>query len=150
MKRFRFPLRPVAILRAHQEMLAREAFAASVQAFVGSEQALANARLRVRTLEAELTAGRAGRFSAATEIQALAAHRRECAAEVEAETAMHKAQEAMNQRRMEYLEAHRRVEVVQRLEEKARVAHRYETAREEQAEFDDFASRRFSRRLRSA
>ena len=30
MKRFRFSLRPVAILRAHHEMKAREAFAAAV------------------------------------------------------------------------------------------------------------------------
>ncbi len=150
MKRFRFPLRPVAILRAHQEMLAREAFAAAVQAFVRSEQALAEARQRVRDLEAELKAGRSGSFSAAAEIRALAAYRRECAAEVEADKAMQTAQQTMNQRRLDYLEAHRRVEVVHRLEDKARATHRYETAREEQAEFDDFASRRFSQRLRSA
>lgn len=131
-------------------MLAREAFGAAVQAFVRAERELAEARLRVRNLEAELTAGRAGRFNAATEIQALAAHRRECAAEVEAEKGLQAAQNAMNQRRLEYLDAHRRVEVVQRLEEKARTLHRQAAAHEEQAEFDDFASRRFIRRLRSA
>jgi len=52
----------------------------------------------------------------------------------------------MQQRRAEYLDAHRRLKVVQRLEEKARAAHRLETAREEQAEFDDFASRMIGRR----
>lgn len=146
MKRFRFPLRPVAILRAHQEMAAREAFAVSVNAFVKAEQALALARERLRLLEAEVTTGRKGSFSAAAEIRALAAYRRECAAEVEAEKARRAAQEAMQQRRLEYLEAHRKLEVVHRLEEKARQVHRHETMREEQAEFDDFAGRRFAQR----
>jgi flagellar protein FliJ len=146
MKRFRFSLRPVAILRAHQELRAREAFAASVQAYVKSEQELAATRLRVRQLEAELTAERKGRFSGIDAAEALAAYRRECTAETEAEKAMNAAQQAMQERRMEYVEAHRRLEVVRRLEEKARALYRYETGREEQAEFDDFATRRFARR----
>jgi flagellar FliJ protein len=151
MKRFRFPLRPVAILRSHQEMRAREAFAAAVQALVAAEQALAEARVRLRDLEVQLTAGRAQHFSPHTEAQALAGYRRECAAEVQAVKAMHEAHDAMQQRRAEYLEAHRKVEILNRLEEKARAAHRYETMREEQAEFDDFAGRRFARRtIRSA
>lgn len=146
MKRFRFPLRPVAILRAHQEMAAREAFAVSVNAFVKAEQALALARERLRRLEAELTSGRNGSFSAAAEIRALTAYRRECAAEGEAEKARREAQDAMQKRRLEYLEAHRKLEVVRRLEDKARRVHQYETMREEQAEFDDFASRHFAQR----
>ena len=81
MKRFRFSLRPVAILRAHHEMRAREAFAAAVHAFVKSEQELAAAGARLRQLESELTAGRTIRFSAADETHALMAYRRECAAD---------------------------------------------------------------------
>lgn len=146
MKRFRFSLRPVAVLRAHHEMRAREAFAAAVQAFVKSEQELVAARQRLRKLEADMTAGRSVRFSAADEAHALAAYQRECAAEVEAEKAMNAAQQAMQQRRIEYVEAHRKLEVIRRLEEKAKTLHRYETGREEQAEFDDFAARRFARR----
>lgn len=146
MKRFRFPLRPVAILRAHQEMLAREAFASAVQAFVKSEQQVAVARQIRDTVLAELTAGRSARFTADAEIRALAAYERECAAVVEAEKAMKAAEEEMQRKRIEYTDAHRRLEVVHRLEEKARVAHRYETMHEEQNEFDDFATRRFTRR----
>lgn len=151
MKRFRFSLRPVAILRAHQEMRAREAFAASVQAYVKAEQELAAMRARVRQLEAELVAGRNEVFSPDLASRALAAYRRECTAESEAEQALTAAQHAMQERRVEYIDAHRRLEVVRRLEEKAKTAHRYETGREEQAEFDDFATRRFIRRsLKSA
>lgn len=146
MKRFRFSLRPVAVLRAHRELRAREAFGAAVHAFVKAEEDLATTRARVARFEAELAAGRSGRFSAADEARALAVYRQECAAEAAAERAMIAARDAMNQRRAEYIDAHRKVEVVKRLEEKARNAHRLETAREEQAEFDDFASRRALRR----
>lgn len=146
MKRFRFPLRPVAILRAHQELRAREAFAHAVQAFVQAEQEVAAARARVAELERELTTARGERFSASAEVFNLVAYRRQCAVAMEAEKAMLAAQQAMNDRRSEYIEAHRRLEVIHRLEEKARHAHRHETMREEQAEFDDFAGRRFNAR----
>lgn len=146
MKRFRFSLKPVAILRAHHELRAREAFAASVQAFVRAEQELELARQRVREFEATLTAGRARQFSVADEIRALEAYRRECGAEEQAKQAVATAQQAMQERRVEYVEAHRKLEVVKRLEQKARATHRYETMREEQAEFDDFSNRQFSQR----
>lgn len=144
MKRFRFPLRPVAVLRAHQELRAREAFAASVHAYVKSEENLAEARARMRRFEEALFAGRRERFSAAAEAEMLAGYRRECAAEKESERAMIEAKAAMQQRRTEYLDAHRRLEVVKRLEDKARLHHRQEANREEQAEFDDYAGRRFA------
>lgn len=151
MKRFRFSLRPVAILRTHQELRAREAFATAVQAFVRSEQALAATRERIQKLAEELNEGRAKSFSVSAEIRSLAAYRRDCLTEKEGERAVVEAKKTMDERRMEYVEAHRRLEVVNRLEEKARETHRYETMHEEQAEFDDFANRRFARRaLKSA
>jgi flagellar protein FliJ len=146
MKRFRFSLRPVAVLRAHRELSAREAFAASVHAYVKSEEELAGARARLRAFEAALFEERHERFSAVDQAQSLAAYRRECAGEAEAERAMIAARDAMQQRRIEYVEAHRKLEVVKRLEAKARAVHRYETGREEQAEFDDFANRRLGHR----
>jgi flagellar FliJ protein len=146
MKKFRFPLRPVTVLRAHQELRAREAFGAAVHTYVKAEQDLADTRARVKQFEVSLFEGRCHSFSAAGESQALTAYRREWLAESEAERTLFSAHSAMQQRRAEYLDAHRRLKVVQRLEEKARAAHRLETAREEQAEFDDFASRMIGRR----
>lgn len=146
MKKFRFPLRPVTVLRAHQELRAREAFGAAVHTYVKAEQELADTRTRVKQFEESLFEGRCHSFSASDETQSLAAYRREWVAEADAERTVFNAQAAMQQRRMEYLNAHRRLKVVQRLEEKARAAHRVETAREEQAEFDDFASRMVGRR----
>jgi flagellar export protein FliJ len=142
MKRFRFSLQAVAVLRAHREMRAQQVFAGAMQAFNRADEVLVVTRARVARFEASIAAGRAQRFSAFEETQALAAYRRDRISEADAERAMLNAQTLMQQRRSEYLEAHRKVEVVKRLEEKARAAHRVASAREEQAEFDDFATRR--------
>lgn len=149
MKRFRFALQPVAVLRAHRELRAREVFAAAVQAFQKSDAELVATRTRVAQFEAALATGRRQQFSAADQAQALAAYRQECVVEANAERAMQTARSLMQQRRAEYVDAHRQVEVVGRLEQKARTEHRLECNREEQAAFDDFASRRFQGRRSS-
>jgi flagellar FliJ protein len=146
MKRFRFPLRPVAVLRAHREMRAREAFATAVHKYVQAEESLAATRARVAHFEAALFAGRRLTFNPAEEAQQLTAYRRECAAEGEAERLMFAARAEMDRARADYLDAHRKVEVVKRLETKARAVHQHEANREAQAEFDDFATRRAMRR----
>jgi flagellar FliJ protein len=146
MKRFRFPLQPVAVLRAHREMRAQEAFALAVQAYGKAETEHAEVRQRVTQFERALFAARQQNFSAADQLQALAAYRHECLAENAAEKAMLTARTLMHQRRAEYLEAHRNVEVVAKLEQKARATHRLDCIREEQAGYDDFAVRRSGRR----
>lgn len=147
MKRFRFPLRPVAVLRAHREMRAREAFAASVHAYVQAEEQLASTRARVAELAATLFDGRSGTFLAAEAASLFRAYRAECEEEVQVERRVIEARDAMNHRREEYLQANRQLKVVQRLEEKARTHHRVEANRSEQAELDDFAGFRASRRV---
>ncbi len=142
MKRFRFPLRPVAVLRAHREVRAREQFATAVHAYVQAEEELTRTRVRMAALEAALFTGRDRTYRAAEAALLLSDYRRECAAEVETERAMIVAREEMQKRREAYLEAHRQLEVVHRLEEKARAKHRQENDREEQAAFDDLAGRR--------
>lgn len=145
MKRFHFNLRPVVTLRSHRKLQAREAFAASIQGFIQAEEALALMRSRVAMFETAVRAGRRDRFSGTGESEVLAAYRHECAAEAAAEREVAAARETMQRRRGEYLEAHRQVEVLQRLEDKARVAHRQEVNREEQAAFDEFAGHRHAR-----
>ena len=120
MKRFHFPLRPVAILRAHREAQAREAFAVAVRASAQAEAVLNEVRQRIAQFEAAIQAGRRERFSAAAEANALAVYRRERLTESETERALEAARVVVQQRRSDYVEAHRRVEVVERLEEKAR------------------------------
>ena len=142
MTRFRFPVRPVAVLREHHEIRAREVFAAAVHAHGVSAENLAATSARVARFEAALFAGRSGTFNPAAESQQLAAYQNECKAEVAAERATIAARAEMERCRVAYLEAHRQLEVVKRLETKSRSAHRLEANREEQAEFDDFAARR--------
>lgn len=146
MKRFRFPLKPVAILRAHREAEAREVFGAAVRAAMRAEATLTEVRARVAEFEAAIGAGRRASFSAAAEAQALASYRRERLTETETERATAAAHAEVGKRRQEYLEAHRRVEVVDRLEEKAREHHRQDGAREEQAAFDELTARRLALR----
>ena len=100
----------------------------------------ARAGLRARYVLACTAQGE--RFSAAGEGQALAAYRRERLAESDAERKTNESRDLMQLRRTDYLEAHRRVEVVKRLELKSRAVHRDDCNREEQAGFDEFAGRR--------
>jgi flagellar protein FliJ len=146
MKRFHFSLRPLARLRAHFELSAREAFAAAVHTSEVSDAEFATVSARVAKLEAVVIAGRQGSFSAASEARNLGAYRGELALEAVAEKSRQAARAAMERRRAEYIEAHQRLEVVKRLEAKAHTAHRLEVNREEQAEFDDLAGRRAARK----
>ena len=146
MKRFHFPLRPVAVLRAHKELRAREAFAASVHAYVKTEERLATTRARVADLEQLLFAGRSGRFAAADAAALFRVYRTECHAEMETEREVIAARDTMNLRRNEYIEANRQLKIIDRLEEKARIKNRAENARTEQNELDEFAGYRASRR----
>lgn len=145
MKRFCFPLRPVAVLRAHQELRARELFSHAVHTYVRAEEELAGARVRTAALAAALHQHRLGTVRAAEASDQFAAYRRECDVEIQSERAMHAARAEMERHRALYVEAHRKLQVVQRLEEKARAAHRLAVNHAEQAEFDDFAGRRLSR-----
>ena len=142
MRRFCFPLQAVASLRAHQEVRAREQFASAVQAYLRARDDLAGARTRTEAFEAVLRAGRREAFRAAEQVNSLAAYERERAVEIEAERAVAAAQSNMERRRAGYVEAHRKLEAIQRLEGKARTAHRREANCAEQAEFDDIAGRR--------
>jgi flagellar export protein FliJ len=146
MKRFRFSLRPVSVIRAHREVRARERFAGSVQAYVHTEEELLSVRTRIAKFGAELAQSRSGVFDAAEQAHCLEGFRHESAAEIPAERAVIAARAEMQLRRAEYIEAHRELELVKRIEEKTRARHRIACEREEQAEFDDLAGRRSAQR----
>ena len=147
MKRFRFSLRPVHVIRAQRELQAREALAAAVQVLVQAEEKLTRIRDRKTEFETALLSGRRDRFNAANAAQALVAYRQECLAEAEADRATAVARTGVAERRTAYFEAHSRLEVVKRLEVKARGAHRLAALRSEQIELDEFAGRTASRKL---
>ena len=70
---------------------------------------------------------------------------RELAEEKACEARVAEARASADVARNAYAEAHRRVEMIERLETKARSTYRLECLREEQAEFDDLAGRRHAR-----
>ena len=139
MKKFRFPLQPVGVLRAHQELRAREIFAAAVHHYVQSEERLAALRKQVAELAEVLFHGRSDRFLAADAASLHRVYRGECHAVIEVEREVIEARDAMNLRRQEYIEANRRLKIVHRLEERARHQHRIEGLRSGQNELDDLA-----------
>jgi len=137
MKKFRFGLRPVSVIRAHRETRAKEVFSLSVRAYVRAEEDLAAIRQRIAAFGATIFTSRKERFEASEHAICLAGYRRECAAEIPAEQVVVAARAEMERRRQEYIEAHRQLEAVAKVEEKGRAAHRLAANREEQAEFDD-------------
>jgi len=138
MKRFNFPLRPVA----HQELRAREALALSIRAYAESAERLAAARARVAEIESVMFASRRGRMRAADEAAFFQAYRRECAAEVEKQRLFLAARAELDRSREAFFEASRRVKTVERLEQRARESYRLEFLRSEQAGIDEIAGRR--------
>lgn len=146
MKRFRFPLRPVAVLRAHRQARAQEVFAKAVHTYVEAEQKHAAALARRVELEALMHDGRRATFRATDEIAFWGAYRRACAEELTDERAVIETRAAMELRREDYLAAHRAVKVVEKLEQKARAIYRRLTGRAELAEMDELAGFRTARR----
>lgn len=139
MKKFRFPLQPVGVLRTHQELRAREIFAAAVHHYVQAEEKLAALRKRTAELADVLFRGRSGQFLAAEAAALLRVYRGECQAIIEAEREVIEARDTMQARRHDYIEANRRLKTVQRLEEKARDKHRLAVLRSSQEELDELA-----------
>jgi flagellar FliJ protein len=146
MKRFHFSLKPVAIMRAHRELSAREALAASLAALGQTEARLAAARARIADLEAVIRSSRSGSFRPTDGVAFGQAYRREWGAEAEAQKQVATARSAMEKRREACIEANRNLKVITQLEEKARAIYRQERQRAEQGEIDELAGRSASRR----
>ena len=145
MGKFRFTLRSVAVVRAHKELIAREALAAAMRARAEAEARLNEATMRLVDMEKVRSAGRSGRFRPADEIAFFVAYRGECATEAELRKQMAAATSETEARRTACVEANREVKVMDRLESNALLAHRTAAFHAEQAEFDEIASRRSGR-----
>lgn len=150
MKKFRFPLRPVAVLRSHAEQKARDSFAAAVHAYVAAEENQRAAALRVAEIGADLSAAREGTYTAEEAAMLFRTYRNECDEEMRQQRLLIEARDQMNRRRAEYLEANRRLRVVERLEQHAREKHRVAVITAEQAESDELAGARVHQRGRLA
>ncbi len=142
MKRFHFPLRPVAVVRAHRELRAREALASALRALAEAEAGLAACRARSGALADLIAAGRGQKVQAAAAVAGQRAYLEARAAEAEAEKQAAAARTEMLRRRGASVEANRELKVIGRLEDLARGAHRTQTLRAEQNEIDEIAGYR--------
>jgi len=142
MKRFRFPLRSVAVVRAHREMQAREALAMAIQDCSRAEERWSSASARVSALAGAIGASRARPRPARDEAASLQGFRRECLVEAEGQKQALASRAVVAQRRDAYFEARRQMEIVRRLEERARASHRAAMLHAEQVELEEIARRR--------
>jgi flagellar export protein FliJ len=140
MKRFRFNLQSVAVLRALRELRARENLAAAIRACAQTEITCAEARARRDLLEEMLRSGRAFTLRAAEHVAFLTALRRACDDEAAAERAVAEAHAVRGRRLVEYHDAARAVQVLVNLETRGRAAHRRAVEKEEQAALDEKSS----------
>jgi len=145
MKRFKFPLQPVAILRAHKQLKAEQAMAAAATEVIKNEAQVAAAHARTVELEEMIAAGRRGPFRPDLQVSFLQSYGRERTAEASAGKALDAARIEMAKRRQALMEAQKQVKVVSQLEAKARENYRAESQRTEQNEIDERASAAFHR-----
>ena len=142
MKRFHFPLRPGAVVRAHKELRAREALALALRGLADAEARLSACRTRSGELEGLIAAGRGQRLLAAAALAGQQAYLEARAAEGEAEKQVVAARVEMLRRRAAGVEANRELKVIRRLEDLAREKHRTESQVAAQNEIDEIAGYR--------
>lgn len=140
MKRFRFRLEAVRTLREVAELGQREAFGAAQQRLAAAErtvQAAADAR---RELSERLAGSRTGMFRPAEQSSGLEALSRAMQREATAGKARQEAVEERDRARESWLEARRALQIMQKLEDKARSEHRAAAEKNEQTLLDELAS----------
>lgn len=140
MKRFRFRLESVRALRALAERSARERFGLAQQRLAAAAAALRAAELRRVELAEALSAARAGCFRPGEQTAGLFALGLARQAELDAARLRDEATAARDLAREEWLAHRRRLQVIERLEERARLAHREAMEKAEQATLDELSS----------
>ena len=140
MKRFRFRLESVRAIRALAERSARERFGLAQQHLAATEAALRAAQLRRVELAEAINAARSGCFRPGEQSSSLSALTLARQAELDATRRRDEATTARERAREDWLAHRRRLQVIERLEEHARLAHREALDKAEQATLDELSS----------
>ena len=140
MKRFRFRLESVRALRDVAERKAREAFGHAQQQVAVAQQALEAAERRRQELNDALAGSRSGNFRPSEQVAGLAALAQADRDVAAATRQVREAEAARDQAREGWLVARRALQVMQKLEERARLAHREANDKAEQNLLDELAS----------
>ncbi len=145
MKRFRFRLESIRALRDVAERKAREGFGLAQQHVVVAQQAVAAAELRRSELNAAITGARVGTFRPGDQVAGLAALGQADREVAEVGRKLGEAEKARDLAREGWLTARRALQVMQKLEERARLAHREAIDKAEQTLLDEIASMTLAR-----
>jgi flagellar export protein FliJ len=140
MKRFRFRLEAVRTLREVAERGQREAFGAALQRYATAEAAVQAAVQARRELFDHVAGTRSGVFRPSEQTAGLEALRQAAHREAAAEKDRQEAATARDRARETWLEARRALQIIERLEEKARAEHREAADKAEQSLLDELAS----------
>jgi flagellar FliJ protein len=145
MKRFRFRLESVRSLREVAERKAREGFGQAQQQVMLGEQAVQAAELRRNDLTSALNGARAGSFRPSEQVAGMAALVQAGREVAEAQRRLGELEVARDRAREGWLAARRALQVMQKLEERARLAHRDANDKAEQTLLDEIASMTLAR-----
>lgn len=145
MKRFRFRLESILALRDVAERKAREGFGLAQHQVRLGQQAVEAAELRRNELNAALTGARAGSFRPSEQVAGLAALGQSDRDVVEARRKLVELEKARDQSRDGWLTARRALQVMQKLEARARLAYREASDKAEQTLLDEIASMTLAR-----
>lgn len=137
MKKFRFPLKSVAVVREARELRLREAFSSALQAVAVAEEHLERVRQKKADLERVLLVERRKAFRPAEQLSFLHSHQQVVNEETDASVAVEKAVAVRETRRAEWLESRRDLRLIEKLEQTARQDYRREEEREAQRTLDD-------------
>jgi flagellar protein FliJ len=140
MKRFRFRLEAVLGIRDLAERRARERFGFAQKKVADATEAVVLAKHRRAEIGAALAAALTGSFRAVDRVGGMAALRVAERGELEAVRLLVEAETARDRVREEWLFARRRLQVIEKLEERARQAHRDAADKAEQNLLDELGS----------
>jgi flagellar export protein FliJ len=145
MKRFRFRLESIRALRDVAERKAREGFGLAQQQVRLGQQTLEATEARRSELNAAITSARSGNFRPSEQVAGLAALGQADREVAEARRKLGELEKARDLAREGWLTARRALQVMQKLEERARLAHREACDKAEQTLLDDIASMTLAR-----
>lgn len=137
MRRFKFPLKPVIVVREAREARARDAFLAAVHAAIAAERELERLASERASIERVLVAERRSSFRAAEQAAFLQSLHHAEARETAAREAVREANEFREKQRQAWLESRRDVRLIEKLRTTALEKFRRDFEREAQRILDD-------------
>jgi flagellar export protein FliJ len=144
MKPFKFSLESVLVLRRREEDAAKAGYAEAVGFRNRCREALEQAMVDLENLQAELSSKRMGPTRRDDHVLYIHAIRQQRDFSFTVSQRLVRAEQLIQVRMQTWLEARRRSEMLEKLREKHRQRHEYESTRKDERELDDLVGARHS------